>query len=101
MEREGWYHCEKCRKRLIKRLNNGLFHFAFGNIKQPDGSLMFQEPRVEMFIVGDIKIRCFGKGCDHWNVFTFFPNPVDLKPINNPEGTQIVREMSKEEIKNG
>ena len=58
--------CEKCGKRLIERLPDGIFKFVFGGKQQP--------PPVELFVFGSIKMRCLRKSCKHWNTFTFIPN---------------------------
>lgn len=64
-------HCEKCGKRLIARLTNGLFHFMFGkNVPGSEGS------PVELFIHGSVKIRCLRRSCRHMNTLTYFPNTV-------------------------
>jgi hypothetical protein len=64
--------CEKCGKKLIRRLPNGLFHFVFGKKKDKEGNLLPFSP-VEMFIHGSIKMRCISRECGHFNVFTYFP----------------------------
>ncbi len=57
--------CEKCGKKLIERLPNGLFKFSFGGA---------DDPPVEIMIAGSIKIKCLRKSCKHWNEITFLPN---------------------------
>lgn len=57
-------HCEKCGKKLIERMPNGLLRFSFGGLP---------EPPVEMLIAGAVKMRCLRKSCKHWNEVTFFP----------------------------
>jgi hypothetical protein len=62
--------CEKCGKRLIERNRNGLFHFIFGKpIK--DGNCFVP---VEMYIQGNVKIKCLRRTCGHWNVLNYFPS---------------------------
>ena len=58
--------CEKCGKKLIERLPNGIFKFIFGGRQQP--------PPVEIFIYGSLKMRCLRKSCGAWNTVTFLPN---------------------------
>ncbi len=58
--------CEKCGKKLIERLPNGLFRFIFGGKQDP--------PPVEIFIYGSIKMRCLRRSCGHWNEISIFPN---------------------------
>ncbi len=60
--------CEKCGKRLIERMDNGLWHFVFG--KSPDGQNFVP---VDMYIHGNVKIKCLRRSCGHWNVLNFFP----------------------------
>jgi hypothetical protein len=62
----GFVSCEECGKRLIERKSDGMWVFAFGKTAKAD------EPAVEMFIYGAIKIRCFRKSCGHWNILNHF-----------------------------
>ena len=64
----GWCLCEKCGKKLIKRLPNGLFSFRFG--KSGDNELM---SIVDIQIHGSIKMKCINRKCNHVNVFNYFP----------------------------
>jgi len=57
--------CEKCGKRLIERMPDGIFKFVFGG-KQP-------VPPVEIYVYGSVKMRCLRKSCGHWNKFSFTP----------------------------
>lgn len=59
--------CEKCGKKLIERLPNGLWRFKFG---KREGS----NPVVDMEILGSIKMRCLKRTCDHINILNYFPN---------------------------
>ncbi len=63
--------CEKCNKILIKRLDNGLFHFIFGKGARGDPN---KEPPVELLIHGSIRIKCLNKLCGHDNLLTFLPS---------------------------
>jgi hypothetical protein len=62
--------CEKCGKRLIERQKNGLWRFIFGKPKD-DGNGFIP---VEMFIQGNIKMKCLRRSCGHWQVLNYFPN---------------------------
>ena len=61
--------CEKCGKRLIERMPNGLWHFMFGKPKEGETSAP-----VEMYIQGNLKIKCLRRSCGHWNILNYFPN---------------------------
>ncbi len=61
--------CEKCGKKLIERLPNGIWRFVFGKAPAEGAN-----PPVEMFIHGNVKMRCIRRSCGHWNLLTFFPN---------------------------
>lgn len=64
--------CERCGKKLIERKTNGIFHFIFG--KPGEGNVIAP---VEMFIQGNIKIRCLRRSCGHWTVLSYLPNVFD------------------------
>ncbi len=77
--------CEKCKKKLIERKENGLWHFAFGKYRDDDGNLLGIPP-VEMYIYGSVKIKCLRRGCNHWNILNFFPfRYVDVPNENDLE----------------
>jgi hypothetical protein len=61
--------CERCGKKLIERKFNGIFHFIFG--KPGEGNVVAP---VEMFIQGNIKIKCLRRSCGHWQVLSYLPN---------------------------
>jgi hypothetical protein len=61
--------CERCGKKLIERKPNGIFHFMFG--KPGEGNIIAP---VEMFIQGNVKIRCLRRGCGHWQILNYLPN---------------------------
>lgn len=83
-------HCEKCGKRLIARLPNGLFHFVFGK------KVSHESPHpVQIFIHGSIKMQCLRRSCGHMNVFTYFP-PV-VRSINQQSKVEDSRKESKKE----
>ena len=58
--------CEKCGKKLIERMPNGLWRFRFGTAHGKD-----KRPIVDMVINGSIKMRCIRRGCDHENVLNY------------------------------
>ncbi len=60
--------CEKCGKRLIERLPNGLFKFVFGKNMEESG-----EPPVVILIQGNIVIKCLRRSCGHKNQLNYFP----------------------------
>lgn len=71
--------CEKCGKKLIERLPNGLWKFKFG---RRDRGL----PVVDMEIHGSIKMSCLKRTCDHINLLTYFPKSgtVNKKEVTKP-----------------
>lgn len=73
--REGFYCCEKCGKKLIKRMPNGLWHFCFGRRKGAVGQMGTRCP-VNIFVHGSVRIQCLSDSCRHLNTFMYFPNPV-------------------------
>jgi len=68
----NFVYCEKCGKKLLSRLPNGLWQFKFG---RREGI----EPAIDMEIHGSVKMKCIRKSCRHTNIFNFFP------PVLNPE----------------
>jgi hypothetical protein len=65
IEHKNFVVCEKCGKKLIERLPNGLFKFVFGGKNQP--------APVEILIYGSIKIRCLRRSCRQWNNINLLP----------------------------
>jgi len=59
-------NCEKCGKRLIERLPNGLWRFKFG--KQENNLCV-----VDIEIHGSLKITCLRRNCRHRNTLNYFP----------------------------
>jgi len=59
--------CEKCGKKLIERLPNGLWCFKFGS----NGKNL---PVVYMVIQGSLQLKCLRKSCGHMNTFNYFPD---------------------------
>jgi len=68
MDRKTFVYCEKCRKKLIERLPNGLWKFVFGKKSE-----LSKNPPVNMMIHGSIKMKCIRRTCGHWNVLNYFP----------------------------
>ena len=66
-DKKVFVNCEKCGKRLIERLPNGVWRFIFG--KSEDRG----EPPVEILVHGNIVIKCLRRTCGHKNVLNFFP----------------------------
>jgi hypothetical protein len=65
---KNFINCEKCGKRLIERLPNGLWKFVFGKSLDEIG-----EPPVDMLIQGNIVITCLRRTCRHKNQLNYFP----------------------------
>lgn len=66
-------YCEKCGKKIIQRLPNGLFKFVFGKRQQSGDKTI--NPPVVMYIKGSINIQCLARRCQHMNSLTFLPQP--------------------------
>lgn len=88
--------CSACGKTLIERKSNGLWYFVFGKGFSGDGTEIFIP--VELFIHGNIKMRCLRRSCRkqhpaHWNVFNFWPGPgqdeLSIGPAPNSETADI------------
>jgi hypothetical protein len=73
--------CPKCGKKLIGRERNGLWHFIFGKAKK-DGNNFIP---VEMFIQGNIKIKCLRRTCGEWVILNYFPNSFSVQSVNKTE----------------
>lgn len=65
-DNKGWFHCEKCGKRLIRRMANGVFVFKFGRNSR-------DEDVVNIQIFGSVRIQCIRDRCRHINEISFFP----------------------------
>jgi hypothetical protein len=61
-------YCKVCGKRLLERKANGLWYFAFGKPRVGSGKIP-----VEMFIQGNVKIKCLRRSCNAWNIFNLLP----------------------------
>ena len=79
--------CEKCGKKLIKRMPNGILYFIFGRRKDRLGVYRDYCP-VELYIHGSIKIKCLSRDCDHFTIINFFPNVVKTNEEEKSENTE-------------
>ena len=61
--------CEKCNKKLIERLPNGLWRFKFGSNGKGDSV-----PVVDMTIQGSLQLKCLRRSCAHVSTFNYFPD---------------------------
>ena len=68
MYKKTFVYCEKCGKKLIERMPNGLWKFVFGKKSGEDN-----KPPVYMIIHGSLKMKCIRRTCGHWNIFNYFP----------------------------
>jgi hypothetical protein len=64
--------CKFCGKKLMERQEDGLWHFVFGRIKDRNGQFTGDAP-VDMFIHGNIKIKCIRRTCRKENILNFWP----------------------------
>lgn len=67
--------CEKCNKKLIERLPNGLWRFKFGRRNGSDQSV------IDMEIHGSIAMRCLKRTCRHVNILNYFPSSESQQPV--------------------
>ena len=67
MKDKTWIRCEKCGKKLLERLPNGLYSFRFGS--RPGSP-----PVVSMEIQGSIRMTCIRRSCRYINIFNYFPS---------------------------
>jgi len=65
-------HCSKCNKRLLERLQNGLFKFIFGGGTARSGEDI--PPPIDMKIHGSIQMKCTRRTCRELNTFQYFPH---------------------------
>jgi hypothetical protein len=85
--KESFYFCEKCGKKLIKRLPNGLWHFCFGRRKWMSGDIGNKCP-VNIYVHGSIRMQCLSDTCRHINTFTYFPaTPINSEDNDSDEET--------------
>jgi len=71
--------CEKCKKILLERLPNGLWHFVFGRQNKFKQGNSKKQPPIDMFIHGSIKMKCWRGDCNHWNILNWLPYGEDFK----------------------
>ena len=71
-KRKSFRVCEKCGKRIVERLPNGLWSFQFGRKQKHDGGYEDYAP-VEILIHGSFMIKCLSRSCNHNNIFHYFP----------------------------
>jgi hypothetical protein len=64
--------CQSCGRPLIKRLPNGVWHFMFG--RQVSGD----RPAVDLYVQGNMKIRCWRTDCGFFNTLNYFPKGEEL-----------------------
>jgi hypothetical protein len=81
--------CERCGKKLIERKRNGMWHFIFG--KPADNGSNFIP--VDMYIQGNIKMKCLRRSCGHWQVLNFFPTT-----FQSDNEAQIVQEGVSKQV---
>jgi len=64
MREDRFILCEKCKKKLIRKLPDGTIEFKYGKAKNRFGS------PVQMKINGMIQMKCIGNHCGHWNTIS-------------------------------
>lgn len=62
------FKCESCGKPIIRRLQNGLWHFCFG--RNPNNPAKLP---VEMLIYGSVQMRCLRTSCNNIITLNYFP----------------------------
>ena len=85
-------HCSKCNKRLLERLQNGLFRFIFGGGTTREGE--DYPPPVDMKVHGSIQMKCTRRTCRELNTFQYFPHSCSFKDKQSG-----LSEKSKSDIK--
>ena len=86
-------HCGKCNKRLLERLQNGLFRFIFGGGVSKEGDIY--PPPIDMKIHGSIQMKCTRRTCRELNTFQYFPHSNSF-----PDKQSGLSEKSKSDINN-
>lgn len=93
-ENKSVVYCEKCGKKLIERLSNGLWYFVFGKRRKQNGEFASRCP-VNMIIHGSLLMQCISSenGCGHWNTLNYLPNlnefqSVSTEPSSNQSPTE-------------
>jgi len=78
-----WLYCERCGKRLLRRLPNGLFEFEYGRARNNPQALA----RVRIRIYGDIQMHCLNVNCNCVSEFNMLPvPPKNREALNQKEG---------------
>lgn len=83
VEKKIFINCEKCGKRLIERLPNGLWKFVFGSRRSRAGHI--SKTPVNILIHGSLRIQCLKRTCQHMNVLNYFPSIGDLQSVLDTE----------------
>ena len=92
--RKTFLHCSRCNKRLLERLQNGLFKFIFGGGTTRDGE--DYPPPVDMQVHGSIKMKCTRRTCNQENIFNYFPHS---KHFQEPQsGRTEKKQTDKKEV---
>jgi hypothetical protein len=60
--------CERCNKKMIERLPNGVLKFVFGRNPDSEGPAP-----VEIHIYGSVQMKCLRRTCKHINTINLFP----------------------------
>lgn len=89
----GFFCCERCGKKLIKRLSNGLWHFVYGGKPWKEGKAGKRTP-VNLYIHGSLRMQCLSDSCGHWNVLHYFPVVPAESPDNGGEENDEERELN-------
>jgi len=94
MDKKNFVYCEKCRKKLIERLPNGLWKFIFGKKSETSNN-----PPVVMMIHGSLRMKCIRRTCGHWNVMNYFPKTeIDLTNQQEAEDSGKNNEIKNKEL---
>jgi len=72
MKEKVFVYCEFCGKKLIERLESGMFRFVFGKSKNDYGDA---SPPVDMTIHGNLSMRCIRRTCKKVNIINMLPFP--------------------------
>ena len=93
--------CEKCGKKLIQRLSNGMWSFQFGRKVPKEGECTDNYVLVEIYFHGSLKMKCLNRVCSHWNIFHFFPNFRGVEYTQSPtpkanDNRRLAEEVEKE-----
>jgi len=76
----SWLRCEKCGKKLLQRMPNGLFSFKFGRTNDVDNT-----PIVDLKVHGSLTMLCLKRDCRHRNVFNYFPPTISIENNKEPQ----------------